>query len=63
MELWQKDLLEVLSDIAQRIPGSYIDDIDRNKVIKQIDVWLKQVGNVSQTEATAEAHKLSCTQL
>ena len=50
MELWQKDLLEVLSDIAQRIPGSYIDDIDRNKVIKQIDVWLKQVGNVAQPE-------------
>ena len=51
MELWQKDLLEVLRDIAQRIPGSYIDDIDRNKVIKQIDVWLKQVGNVAQPDA------------
>lgn len=61
MELWQKDLLEVLRDIAQRIPGSYIDDIDRNKVIKQIDVWLKQVGNVAQPDACPQLYDAEAT--
>ena len=51
MEVWQKDLLEVLRDITQRIPGSYIDDIDRGKVIKQIDLWWEQVGNVAKPNA------------
>jgi hypothetical protein len=54
MEVWQKDLLEVLKDITQRIPGSYIDDIDRGKVVKQIDLWREQVGNVAKPNACAQ---------
>ena len=38
-------LLEILRILAQRIPASYIYDINRDEVLKEIDMWMQELNN------------------